>query len=540
MKMKKLFTCFAVALLALAGGCQYDDSDIWQEIETIKGDIARLNGELSSLRTLVEAQQQGKTILSVEETEEGYAITFSDRSSIVIRHGEKGADAPAVGIDLFEGVYYWTLGGPGEWITDAAGEKIPVAGTPGESGETGEAGHTPVLAVDAEGYWTVDGERIKDAAGAEVKAAGTAGDSFFEGVDTSDPDFVVFTLADEAGTQIRIPRAVELKIEIEGIGEQGIALAAGTTKQYAVTTAGVEDFTLSKPDGWKVVLADGKLSVTAPDAANPYAEREGEIAIVATAAGGSCRIVKIACRVVEVRVLTFEDADYKGSDNGGLGIADWSSLIDTEQYEGPLLYPDTQDWLYNWNDDGNTFLASTLTNNYYDYKFWGGGHALSNYVGTDLAEGDFNHQLQVCTTGGHDGSANFCIHNGSNKYALASMLPKLRFSDNTARTVDHMWVMNTTYVVNSIVNGDTMSPAFGEEDFLKIVAIGLDASDKEVGRSEFYLARGTEYITEWTCWDLSSLGAVAAIAFNVEGSQNSNYGLNTPAYFAYDDVAVLF
>lgn len=538
--MKRLFTCFAVALMALAGGCQYDDSDIWQEIETIKTDIARLNGELSSLRTLVEAQQQGKTIVSVEESTEGYTITFSDQSTVVIRHGEKGADAPEVGIDLFEGAYYWTLGGKEQWITDAAGEKIPVAGRPGQPGEPGEAGKAPVLAVDAEGYWTVDGERIKDAAGAEVKAAGTAGDSFFGGVDTTDPDFVIFTLADEAGTQLRIPRAVELKIEIEGIGEQGIALAAGATQQYAVTTTGVEDFTLSKPDGWKVALADGKLTVTAPDAANPYAEREGEIAIVATAAGGSCRIVKIACRVVEVRVLTFEDADYKGEDNGGLGIADWSSLIDTEQYEGPLLYPETTDWLYNWNDDGNTYLSSSFTNNYYDYKFWGGGHALSNYAGTDLSEGDYLHQLQVCTTGGHNGSANFCIHNGSNKYGLSSMLPQLRFTDGVARTVDHMWVMNTTYVVNAIVNGDAMNPAFGEEDFLKIVAIGLDASGKEVGTTEFFLTRGTEYVEEWTRWDLSSLGAVAAIAFNVEGSQNSTYGLNTPAYFAYDDVAVLF
>lgn len=525
--MKKLFTCMAVACATLFASCQYDDEAIWREIDTIKTDLRALNDEVASLRALVEAAAEGKTITKVETTEEGCTISLSDGSTIALRNGEKGADAPVIGVGMFDGEYYWTLGGPENWIEDADGNKIPV---------TGKA---PVPAVDAEGYWTLDGVRITDATGAEVKASGSDGDSLLAGVDLSDPAWVVFTLADEAGTTIRLARESELSMLIEGTSE-GIVLLPGATKSYAVHAAGVAEYTLSKPDGWRVSLADDQLTVTAPAAENPYAETQGVISVVAASASGSCLIVKIAVQVAQARVLTFEDADYKGEDNGGLGLTDWSSLIDTEQYEGPLLYPDSQDWLYNWNDDGNTQLASQLTNNYYDYKFWGGGHALSNYAGTDLSEGDYLHQLQVCATGGHNGSANFCIHNGSNKYGLSSMLPQIRFSDGVARTVDHMWVMNTTYVVNLIVNGDNTNPAFGAEDFLKIVAIGLDASGKECGTTEFYLARGTEYVGEWTRWDLSSLGSVAAIAFNVEGSQTSSYGLNTPAYFAYDDVAVIF
>ncbi|MDE5709081.1 MAG: DUF4465 domain-containing protein [Alistipes sp.] len=243
----------------------------------------------------------------------------------------------------------------------------------------------------------------------------------------------------------------------------------------------------------------------------------------------------------ELRVLTFEDADYKGTDNGNKGFSDWSSLIDDPQYGGSLLYPSTEEWLYNWNDENNTFLASELTNNYGDYQFWGGGHAVSNYTDTDLANGDFNHQLAVYAAGGHNGSKNFCIQNGHVEEGdTYSKLPSIYFTDDTARIIDHMWVMNTTYVVNAIVNGDGQSPAFGDEDYLKAIAIGIGADGQETGRCEIMLAEGTDYLKEWTKWDLSSLGEVVKIEFNIEGTKKNDYGLTTPAYFAYDDVAVRF
>ena len=43
-------------------------------------------------------------------------------------------------------------------------------------------------------------------------------------------------------------------------------------------------------------------------------------------------------------------------------------------------------------------------------------------------------------------------------------------------------------------------------------------------------------------FDLSGLGKVVKITFNLVGSADliGDYGLNCPAYFAYDDVAVRF
>lgn len=60
----------------------------------------------------------------------------------------------------------------------------------------------------------------------------------------------------------------------------------------------------------------------------------------------------------ELRVLTFEEADYKGGTNF-VGGTDWSSLIDNPQYGGKLLYGsgggvDSIDAAYKWTDTNNT------------------------------------------------------------------------------------------------------------------------------------------------------------------------------------------
>ena len=83
-----------------------------------------------------------------------------------------------------------------------------------------------------------------------------------------------------------------------------------------------------------------------------------------------------------------------------LGRKDWSSLIDSPQYNGPLLYPNSEENVYNWHDEGNTELASRLVNAYGDGNFWTGGMAVSDYVDTDLGNGDFNHQLAVFSRDG--------------------------------------------------------------------------------------------------------------------------------------------
>ncbi|MBQ5882754.1 MAG: hypothetical protein IIW70_08025, partial [Bacteroidales bacterium] len=139
----------------------------------------------------------------------------------------------------------------------------------------------------------------------------------------------------------------------------------------------------------------------------------------------------------KIVTLTFE-GDY------------WDSLIDDVQYGGPLLYGDMVTGTdYNWYDQGNTELASELCDNYGSTIYWNGGHAISDFVYTDLATCDYTLQLSVAKcdengNGGYNGSKNFCVHNGYlSDFAITTGY--FYFKDGKARVIDHLYLTSTTY-----------------------------------------------------------------------------------------------
>ncbi len=260
----------------------------------------------------------------------------------------------------------------------------------------------------------------------------------------------------------------------------------------------------------------------------------------------------------ELRVLTFEDADYKGGTNFA-GKADWSSLIDDPQYGGTMLYPDgsgTTDVskAYTWTDANNTELTHTLPKSWDNYCYWGGGHAVSNYVsGEFITYGDFNNQLTVYqkgttglkrTGGGHNGSNNFAVHFGykdNSGYTNGQILPSFSFANGEAHVIDHMYVNNICYAVNCYLNGNDLTAKIDDTDWVKLTATGYGANGAKTGEASIYLCNGPkDIILDWTKFDLSGLGKVAKVEFNITGSSDNGHGFSQPAYFAYDDVAVRF
>ncbi len=262
----------------------------------------------------------------------------------------------------------------------------------------------------------------------------------------------------------------------------------------------------------------------------------------------------------ELRVLTFEDADYKGGTNFA-GGNNWTSLIDSPQYGGKMLYGesgagvDSVDAAYKWTDKNNTWLSNTLSEGYGSWCYWSGGHAVSNYVSGEISKyGGFESQLTVYkkdvsglerTGGGHNGSNNFAVHYGyadNSGYGLTeASLPALTFADGTARVIDHMYVNNTDYALNCYIDGNGLTAKIGDDDWVKLVATGYNAAGEKTGTASIYLCNGPKNIMmDWTKWDLSGLGKVLKVTFNVTGSSDNGYGFSQPAYFAYDDVAVRF
>ena len=83
--MKKLFILLAVAAMGFMAGCgdEYDDS-------ALSGRIDSLEQRLSALETVMRAYESNLFILSVQESEEGYVINFSDGSVAIITNGKEG------------------------------------------------------------------------------------------------------------------------------------------------------------------------------------------------------------------------------------------------------------------------------------------------------------------------------------------------------------------------------------------------------------------------------------------------------------------
>ena len=289
----------------------------------------------------------------------------------------------------------------------------------------------------------------------------------------------------------------------------------------------------------------------------------------------------------ELRVLTFEDKDARFQpytlDYAGVEITKWSDLIDDPQYMGPLTYGDCTSAMYTWWDEGNTELMHIFPDNY-AYCFWGGGHAISNYWGEGYSDEDrnahiakyygqdyvdqwagqpgadsylgwFNVQM-MAPVAPHSGD-NFVVHYGyKDAISFIENLPELSFADGEARIIDHMYVTNTNYTLNQLVNGvkSEEGNAFGgsweglnDDAWLKLVAYGFDdvyadAYAEPISEVEFYLVQGENVVTDWQKWDMSALGKVAKVRFNFLYSDDmgGRYGFTIPGYFAYDDIAVRF
>ncbi len=82
--MKRLVYFTICAAITLIAGCEkYDDSKVWEEIDSVKSRV-------SALETVTDAYKNNLFISSVQTLTDGYLITFSDGSQAAVVNGKDG------------------------------------------------------------------------------------------------------------------------------------------------------------------------------------------------------------------------------------------------------------------------------------------------------------------------------------------------------------------------------------------------------------------------------------------------------------------
>ena len=210
-------------------------------------------------------------------------------------------------------------------------------------------------------------------------------------------------------------------------------------------------------------------------------------------------------------------------------------------FEEEAISPKATESVFEFTTDGEYELVSG------DFKVdqavaYGGTYVyagiVSNITTITYTKGDWSH-TNTCKSaaGGAYEGKNYVV------WYEDSYNPGKCIKLQEAAKVPGMYICNTPWVVDAVLNGDGMSEEeggkglpFGDNDFFTLIITAFlngKAIDTEV---KVDLAKGKEYIKDWTYVDLSQFGKVDEIHFAFAGSKKNSGGLTTPTYFAFDNL----
>ncbi|MFL2832181.1 MAG: DUF4465 domain-containing protein [Coraliomargaritaceae bacterium] len=202
---------------------------------------------------------------------------------------------------------------------------------------------------------------------------------------------------------------------------------------------------------------------------------------------------------------------------------------------------------------GSATFSNTHTNVYsapnagggVAYDYW---DAWAYSKDTDTSTPGLSSQYSAIAGSGAGGSAN---------YGISYTATSLSFSSAVDFTGLGIEVNNTTYSYYSMLNGDSFAKKFGDDSATEgtvetdqadwfLLTVEGNLSGGSTGSVDFYLAdyryadSSQDYIiSAWEYIDLSSLGSVDALSFSLSSSDNGSFGMNTPNYFAIDNIGVV-
>ncbi|MFT7155875.1 MAG: hypothetical protein ACI8Q1_000878 [Parvicella sp.] len=208
-----------------------------------------------------------------------------------------------------------------------------------------------------------------------------------------------------------------------------------------------------------------------------------------------------------------------------------------------LTLPGAQTF-WNGSDQSGNFTTSGPQiefENAYDTAwggYWSAGFAYTNQV-SDTMTGT-NGQYSSFADGGMGGTGNYVIGKGGSEMEIITGI--------TPQDLSHVNITNTNYAASSMLNGDQFAKVFGgstgdDQDWFLLTIKGYNGASL-VDSTEFYLAdyrfsdNSLDYIVDqWTEVQLGWAN-VTNVTFGLTSSDNSGGYMNTPSFFAMDDIVM--
>ena len=187
------------------------------------------------------------------------------------------------------------------------------------------------------------------------------------------------------------------------------------------------------------------------------------------------------------------------------------------------------------NGSGGFTSRGAFFNNSYDseYGAWS-GWSYSNV--NDTTDSGYTNQYAAYTGTAVGGSGIYAVGYGSSTFPAGGVLPAITIP--AGMQVQSAMFTNTTYAALSMRTGDQFAAPFGPSDWFLLTITGLSASGGTLGSVGFYLAQNGSIVNTWQSVNLSSLSLARTLDFDLNSSDSGLYGINTPAYFAMDDLVL--
>lgn len=191
---------------------------------------------------------------------------------------------------------------------------------------------------------------------------------------------------------------------------------------------------------------------------------------------------------------------------------------------------------WNGSDEsgGMTLKMATFNNSYNaDWGAWS-GFAFSNVTNTETA--GLSNQYSAYVASGASGSNSYAVSYVTDNVANITFTTEVNLSS--------VLITNSTYAYLSILNGDEYNRKFEDGDWFLLTIVGYNSANESVGQVTHYLAdfrdSADSIVDDWTKVDLSAMKNITKVVFQLSSSDNSDWGMNTPAYFCMDDLVYTY